>query len=247
MTTTVIVDDVTDIRTLIRVALRVRGGFDVVGEAGTGARAVELARKLSPELIVLDLGLPDLAAEHVVTQIRQASPTSRIVIFSGVDTDRTWFEQRASGYVHKDTDIAQLVDLLVAVTSAPDETTLELPADVLSARDARTAVSRVLRQWGYADLVDDASLVVTELVTNAVLHARSACAVVLSRSGGGVRIEVTDRGAGDVAVTNQRPTGEHGRGLIIVSAVATAWGTETSAADKRVWVELSPPPADPDP
>ncbi|HEU4548006.1 MAG TPA: response regulator, partial [Microlunatus sp.] len=56
-----LVDDVIAVRSLLRTALRVRGGFEVLGEAGDGGEAVRLAGSLQPDLIVLDLGLPDIA------------------------------------------------------------------------------------------------------------------------------------------------------------------------------------------
>ncbi|HRK48026.1 MAG TPA: response regulator, partial [Nocardioides sp.] len=52
-----LVDDVADVRRLVRVALRFRGGFDVIGEARAGQEAVELAAALRPDIVLLDLGL----------------------------------------------------------------------------------------------------------------------------------------------------------------------------------------------
>jgi anti-sigma regulatory factor (Ser/Thr protein kinase) len=81
--------------------------------------------------------------------------------------------------------------------------------------------------------------VVSELVTNAVEHASSSCAVVVNRSGGGVRIEVRDQGAGTPNPQPPSATAESGRGLMIVSALATAWGVDSEPPTKTVWVELS--------
>jgi anti-sigma regulatory factor (Ser/Thr protein kinase)/CheY-like chemotaxis protein len=241
--TTLLVDDASDIRTLLRIALRSRGGFEVVGEAESGAAAIDLAALLRPDVIVLDLGLPDLAARDLLGRLRRVSPTSSIVIFSGSDTDRPWFEQRAAGYVVKDADIDHLVDVLLDVGTAQEhhEAALELSGDVIAAREARAVVRDVLGRWGYRELIDDATLVVSELVTNAVEHARSTCAVILNRSEGGVRIEVRDQGPGSPSLQPPSDTAEGGRGLMIVSALATAWGTQATPYAKSVWVELSAP------
>jgi DNA-binding NarL/FixJ family response regulator len=61
---------------MLRIALRGRGRFEVVGEADTAAAAV--AAETRPDVVVRDLGLPDLEAREVIGRIRRASPTSRV-------------------------------------------------------------------------------------------------------------------------------------------------------------------------
>ncbi|HEY0904767.1 MAG TPA: response regulator [Marmoricola sp.] len=238
---TLIVDDADDVRTMLRIALRTRGGFQVVGEAGTGAEATELAGSLRPDVIVLDLGLPDLAGKDLLSQIRRVSPTSRVVIFSGTDSDRSWFEQRAAGYVLKDAQVDRLLDLLAEVGGSQEhhDAEVELPPEAGAAREARHVLRDVLERWGYRELIEDATLVVSELVTNAVRHANSAAAVVVHRSEGGIRIEVRDNGHGTPDLQHPTSTAEHGRGLLIVSALSTAWGIHATPRSKTVWVELS--------
>ena len=80
-----LVDDAQDVRRMVRTALRLRGGFEVVGEASSGAEAVRLADVLHPDIVVLDLGLPDIAGREVLTRIRGQSPGSRVVVFTGMD------------------------------------------------------------------------------------------------------------------------------------------------------------------
>lgn len=239
--TALLVDDAADIRTVLRVALRTHGGFEVVGEAATGGEALRLAESLRPDVIVLDLGLPDLAGKDLLGRIRHVSPRSRVVIFSGSDSDRPWFEQRSAGYVVKGSEIDQLVAILAEVGAPADDTraTIDLPPDTGSAREARAVLRDVLERWGYRELVHDAMLVVSELVTNAVRHANSAAAVVIHRSEGGVRIEVRDNGDGMPDPQPPSETAEHGRGLMIVSALSTAWGIDATPRSKTVWVELS--------
>lgn len=240
--TTLLVDDAPDVRTMLRIALRSRGGFEVVGEAETAAGAVELASELRPDVVVLDLGLPDLEeAREVLGRIRRASPTSRVVVFSGRETDRPWFEQRAAGYVVKGADLDDLMDLLerVGADQSHDHAALELPDDVLSVGEARGVVRDLLERWGYRELIDDAELVVSELVTNAVVHAETGCAVIVNRGEGGIRIEVQDQGPGWPDPQSPGAGAEGGRGLMIVSALSTAWGIQAVDRSKRVWVELS--------
>jgi anti-sigma regulatory factor (Ser/Thr protein kinase) len=90
------------------------------------------------------------------------------------------------------------------------------------------------------ELSDNAALLVSELVTNAVLHARTGCVVVAEVDGDSLRVEVID-GAGDsaaVAPGGARLSAEGGRGLVIVDVVATAWGVDEHSAGKSVWFSL---------
>ena len=237
-----VVDDEPDIRVILRTALRLHGGFEVVGEATTGGDAARLAAQTRPDVVVLDLGLPDLAPKNLLVEVRRASPTSKIVVFSGFDAERPWFEQRAEGFVAKDADIAHLLDLLAEVgQQSHDQATLELPPDLLAPSQARAVVRELLDQWGYRDLVDDAALVVSELVANAVEHAGATSVVLVNRGEGGVRIEVRDPGEGTPAPQSPPGPAERGRGLMIVSALASSWGVQQAERSKTVWVELGQP------
>src|SRR5688572_12950261 len=160
-----LVDDVAAFRRLVGTALRLRGGFDVVGEAGEGAGAVEAATRLQPDVLVLDLGLPDLAGTEVIGLVREHSPQTKIVVFTGRDVDGESLRS-VEGIVRKDEDVRLLVDVIVEVTSerAPAVATLSLSDDLTSAARARRFVEERCTEWGFDDIVDDALLVVSELV-----------------------------------------------------------------------------------
>ncbi|QDQ10933.1 ATP-binding protein [Streptomyces spectabilis] len=92
------------------------------------------------------------------------------------------------------------------------------------------------------DACDTAALVVSELVTNAIVHTASRTVVCEIRTEADtVRIAIRDEGCGSGV---PRPTGlrgpdeEHGRGLLLVSAVSNAWGVQDSGAGLSVWAEL---------
>jgi DNA-binding response OmpR family regulator len=234
-----LVEDDPQMRALLRIALRAEGSFSVAGEAATGADAARLAGELRPDVVVLDLGLPDLSPREVLSTIRQASATSRIVIFSGMEADRDWFEARTDGFVPKAGELDHLIALIEEVaTSTHRETVVDLAHDPVAPAEARRVVRDVLLHWGYRDLLDDAALVVSELVTNAVRHAGSASIVVVNRTEGGIRVEVRDDGPGAPDLGQSPTDAEHGRGLMIVAALATAWGVDDDAGSKTVWVEL---------
>jgi CheY-like chemotaxis protein len=237
-----LVDDAPEVRRLVRTALRFRGGFEVVGEASTGVAAVTLVEELDPELVVLDLGLPDITGRDVLSRVRQIRPRTKVVIFSGVDElDRSWYEERVDGYVLKDDDLDYLVDLLESVARPPtgEEAVLDLPRDLASVREARRFVHARLVEWDLEALADDAFIVVSELAANAITHAGSSYRVRLALSDGALRIEVRDGGIGTPEPQPQSMTEEHGRGLLMVAAVSSSWGIEESEdRQKVVWADL---------
>jgi CheY-like chemotaxis protein len=239
-----LVDDVADVRRLVRTALRLRGGFEVVGEAADGSDAVRLTQSLRPHVVVLDLGLPDIAGREVLSRIREQSPDSKVVVFSGADVpDRGWITDQVEAYVLKDADVTYLVDLLASVGRRRDaEVTLDLPRASASAAMARRFVAETVAGWDLSSVLDDALLVASELATNAVTHADSACRIRLSLNDASLRIDVIDTGAGTPEPQPESFTEEHGRGLRMIDAVTSAWGLEVIPGEgKVVWAELPRP------
>jgi hypothetical protein len=107
-------------------------------------------------------------------------------------------------------------------------------------RRARAFVGEVLRDHGDFGLVSDASLIVSELATNAVVHAGTRFEVAVHFKPGTVTLSVTDSSAGRPATGDPSPLDPHGRGLIVVDALALDWGCSTTTrAGKSVWAELA--------
>ena len=239
-----LVDDVVEVRRLVRTSLRFRGGFEVVGEAADGAEAVRMAELMRPDVVVLDLGLPDIAGREVLSRVRAVSPASKVVVFSGLETaDRAWISDHAEGFVLKDSNLGYLIDLLEAVgTTTKTEAVIDLPNDLSSVADARRFVKEQLRAWDIDEPLDDALLVVSELAANALTHAESSYRIRLSATAHALRIEVDDAGAGTPEPQPLTDTEEHGRGLHLVDALAASWGMEVAeTGGKRVWAELALP------
>lgn len=113
------------------------------------------------------------------------------------------------------------------------------PWDLVAVAASRRFVTETLVGWGLPHVVDDAALIVSELATNAVLHARSAFSVLLSWEAGILCISVLDDNASVPSVKNPTPTTISGRGLRLVAAVARRWGTDRDGDGKLVWAELS--------
>ncbi|MFJ4778746.1 SpoIIE family protein phosphatase [Streptomyces sp. NPDC088762] len=113
---------------------------------------------------------------------------------------------------------------------------------------ARAFVRDTLQGWGFADIIDDAVVLTSELVTNAVVHAGTRAEVLCLRAEDGVRVEVADRYPErelPLQHPGERPYAdpdrENGRGLMLCAALATRWGVEYTATHKHVWFRLDLP------
>jgi anti-sigma regulatory factor (Ser/Thr protein kinase) len=119
-----------------------------------------------------------------------------------------------------------------------------LPCDATSVGTARRLVRGQLAHLVDHAPVDDeildaASLSISELVTNAIVHARTDVAVRTAFDGGVLRVEVSD---GNPALpTERRPKGVTGtgHGLQLIDAIATRWGVQPSTSGKTIWFELA--------
>lgn len=112
-------DDHTMFREGVRLLLETRGGFEVVGEAATGREAVELARSLRPDVIVMDIGMPDMNGLDATRLIQADNPSSRVLILTMHDTDEYFFsalDAGASGYVLKEAASNDLVNAIESVS-----------------------------------------------------------------------------------------------------------------------------------
>ncbi|MFE2755152.1 ATP-binding protein [Actinosynnema sp. NPDC059335] len=114
-----------------------------------------------------------------------------------------------------------------------------LPASAGASAQARQVLGEAGASWGLSeDTIDDANLVVTELVSNAVDHASGPVGLTLSRTETGLRIEVADQSATPPQPRPVQVDSARGRGLIIVAALSRAWGSDPTPDGKVVWAEL---------
>lgn len=117
-----------------------------------------------------------------------------------------------------------------------------LDTDPASVRQARVWVGEVLEQLGRGDLVDAAELGVSELVTNAILHADPPITIQLRGTRQHPRVEVSDHSKQPPQVNIEMTDDDHlmstiGRGLGIVALYSSTWGSEVAPDGKTVWFE----------
>lgn len=78
----VVADDVDDLRFLLRLEFESMGDFEVVGEAATGAQALKVVAELRPDVVVLDLDMPNMTGFEALPFLRQQNPDTAVVVYS---------------------------------------------------------------------------------------------------------------------------------------------------------------------
>jgi DNA-binding NarL/FixJ family response regulator len=118
-----VADDLPEIRTLVRTNLEFDGRFDVVGEAANGLEAVDLVRKLNPDVVVLDLAMPEMDGLAAISKIRQTSPSTRILVLSAFADDYhsgLVKELGANGFIAKDRPMEEVMDKVAEIAEVPN-------------------------------------------------------------------------------------------------------------------------------
>jgi anti-sigma regulatory factor (Ser/Thr protein kinase) len=224
-----------------------RGGFDqlmggvVRHGAGTG-RAVRAYGEMVALLWDAGNVLAAIELERLWNALRREVPFSLLCTYPSASFSGPGHVEALQEICHLHTAAHQRPGGRQArggVQLAPPELAGEFPAEPGTPAAARRLAVDALRQWGHDDrVVSNAALVLTELVTNAVVHARSPLWVRVSSENAVVRIAVGDDVAARPAVRDAGPMAESGRGLHRVGALASRWGVDVTAHGKIVWAEL---------
>ncbi|GAA3814801.1 PAS domain S-box protein [Nocardioides panacisoli] len=157
--TVVIVDDAVEVRTLVRTRLRLSRKVTVVGEGSTGRDAIELAGRLRPDLMLLDVSMPGMDGLEALPKVRASSPDTRVAMYSGFEetglADQT-LELGAAAFFEKSTPLETLADDLLSLLPGEDRTVQ------LSAPDDRraAAVEPVLKEHleRFREVFEDAAI-----------------------------------------------------------------------------------------
>lgn len=107
-TTVYLCDDVAAMRLVVRTVLELEPGLLVVGEAGDGRTALDEVERLQPDVLVLDLSLPELDGLEVLEELGARSPGTRVVVFSGFSAEQLGAAALARGarrYLEKGIEI----------------------------------------------------------------------------------------------------------------------------------------------
>jgi anti-sigma regulatory factor (Ser/Thr protein kinase) len=122
----------------------------------------------------------------------------------------------------------------------PEPARLALTRSPSSVKAARRFIQGRVAAWALPEpAAEQLVLIGSELVTNAVLHARTELTLALELRDGRVRISVTDRSQAPATLRHYRPDAFTGRGLGVVAALSDRWGVSAAANGKVVWAELA--------
>lgn len=109
--TVVIIEDQTAIRELISDMLQSKGKFKVIGSSTGGTEGVELALRLKPDILILDILLPDISGVEVLHRLRNAIPGLSVLVFSGKSERqlaRGLVKEGVRGFVNKNSPLSEL-------------------------------------------------------------------------------------------------------------------------------------------
>jgi anti-sigma regulatory factor (Ser/Thr protein kinase) len=119
------------------------------------------------------------------------------------------------------------------------EHSFALPPASTSPREARVRAARELEGWGDPDTRDVVLLLISELVTNAVVHARSTVTIDLAVTDDGpVHVNVHDESTVRPTARRHQSDRPGGRGMHLLESMAARWGVEESRTGKSIWFEV---------
>lgn len=193
------------------------------GSAEAAVLADAARRAAGPGTGILALRVPPFTPEESVARVAAAT---------GLPPER--FDQPLHPVGSPDAELWR------ARPAPPREARLRVDPTVEAVPRARELLRRLMASWRMPEVLDGPlELLATELVTNAVIHARTLMDVVITYDGTAVRFEVEDRERSLPTLVEPDPEAEGGRGLWLVDQLATRWAVEPAAGGKRVWFAVA--------
>src|SRR5438309_986759 len=185
----VVVDDVPEVREMVVAGLRANPRFVVVAEGANGEEAVELAARHRPALMVLDISMPGMDGLAALPRVLAASPSTRVVMFSGFDPEGLADRALAMGavdFVDKGVPIRELAERLAsALTPAPGPTVpvdAEAPGAAEEQADAQAQAVVAEHRERFRGVFKEAAIgMATMTLAGRVVRANAAFSRLLGR------------------------------------------------------------------
>jgi DNA-binding NarL/FixJ family response regulator len=248
MFTLLVVDHDPDSRLLVAHALKAADTFQIIGDTAESEDAISLASSRQPDVVMLDPALTGEDGLWTLPRIRDAAPDAKVVLYSAFPSSELHFAALsggAVGYLEKRRSPLTLTDDLLAVCGLLDvveagisEAKARLGANLQTPGLARRFVKQALERWGVRTEIQLVELLVSELVTNSIVHARSDVEVSVTVASDIARVAVFDSSPEPPVRKVVRSDEASGRGLLMLDALSSAWGTDFTSGGKSVWFEI---------
>jgi anti-sigma regulatory factor (Ser/Thr protein kinase) len=245
------IDPDPDFRLLVRLALDPEPDLVLVGEAGDLDTGLDVVLALRPDLLLVEPHTGSRADVARLAALHGAAPDTRMIVLTSLPMgELDWPLQITGtrGQLSKRIrptllagELRQLLDVLDVVDGAIDESRTDLDADLVSPRVAREFVSQTLARWRCSDATAIIDLLVSEIVANAVLHARTSAELSVQLLPDRVRVAVTDLEPTQPKRRPDDPLTSTGRGIALIEKLSLAWGIDRTPEGKRVWFETPRP------
>jgi two-component system, NarL family, response regulator LiaR len=124
----IIADDHLLMRDALKIWLKKQADFDIIAEAGDGAKAVELTRRLNPDVVIMDISMPELNGLEATRQISASNPDVAVLVLTihnDTDTILSILQAGAKGYLNKNVSGKQVVQAVRSLVN--EEVVLQLP------------------------------------------------------------------------------------------------------------------------
>ncbi|HZT65477.1 MAG TPA: PAS domain S-box protein [Acidimicrobiales bacterium] len=181
----VIVDDSAEVRSLLRMQLRLSGRFVVVGEGSTGDDAVALASRHRPALLVLDASMPGMDGLQALPAIARASPETRVVMFSGFSGEDLEQSARSLGaveFVQKGTPLRDVPSRLLKAATV-DVSDATAPLDGAGTDDGEAAAIMSEHLERFRTVFEQAAIgMSTMTLTGTIVRVNKALTQMLGRT-----------------------------------------------------------------
>ncbi len=250
-----VVDDNPGYRLLVRLALDGDPTFEVVGEVATAEEVAAAAADVRPDVALVDVLLPGGGGFRLPRLLEEVAPRCVVVLTSAhpegdIDAIRQLggmpFLAKSVAPGRLGRELGAIVAEVEQVQDVLHQAAPRLPQSHDSPRAARRFVEGILGSWGCAELEDTVTLLVSELVGNAVIHAGSEVELAMRLTADRLRVDVIDQ---STRVPHRRDADDDdqtGRGSDLVEILASGWGISGRPDGKSVWFELLRPEAEAD-